>query len=306
MHIEQAFKNLAIGFGGGAISGEGKGYGFGPISENESITLLNKARERGIKVFDTAPIYGFGTSEIRMGKAFAKCREEVFIVSKGGITWDQNKRVDLDNSPRVITKMLEDSLKNLSTDYLDIYMIHWPDPRTDIRRPMEVLSRFKEKGMIKHIGLCNTNMEDLNKAQEIEKIEVLQSEFNLFNTSTKTDILEKLNEPVYFIGWGTLDKGIISGRVTPDRDFESSDARSWAPWWKKSDKNQKMKKMKKVLSYLKESGHTGLEMALGFNKANKISLSLIGMRNPDQLDSVFKALENLPDQKIIDKAVSLL
>jgi aryl-alcohol dehydrogenase-like predicted oxidoreductase len=304
MRIKDAFNALPVGFGGGAISGEGKGYGFGAISEIDSIYLLSKAFERGIKIFDTAPIYGFGTSETRMGKAFSKCREEVFLVSKGGITWDQNKRVDLDNSPKVITQMFEDSLKKLNTDYIDLYMIHWPDPRTDIRRPMEVLSRFKERGMVKHLGLCNSNLDEFNKAQEIEKIEVLQSEFNLFNTSAKAELLDKLKEPVYFMGWGTLDKGIISGRVTPDRTFDSSDARSWAPWWKKSDKNQKIEKMKKILSLLEDNGHTGLELALGFNK--QITLSLVGVRNLEQLNSVFKALENLPNQKLIDEATFLL
>lgn len=304
MHIKDAFRALSVGFGGGAISGEGKGYGFGPISENDSIDLLSKALERGIKIFDTAPIYGFGTSEARIGKAFKKCREEVFLVSKGGITWDQNKRVDLDNSPKVITKMFEDSLKNLNTDFIDLYMIHWPDPRTDIRRPMEVLSRFKERGMVKHLGLCNSNLDEFNKAQEIEKVEVLQSEFNLFNTSAKTELLDKLKEPVYFMGWGTLDKGIISGRVTLDRTFDSTDARSWAPWWKKSNKNQKIEKMKKVLRFLEDNGHTGLELALGFNK--QITLSLVGVRNLEQLNSVFKALENLPNQRLIDEAALLL
>ncbi|RLA62773.1 MAG: hypothetical protein DRQ88_01815 [Epsilonproteobacteria bacterium] len=304
MHIKNAFQAHSIGFGGASISGEGKGYGFGPISETNSIDLLNESLEKGIKVFDTAPIYGFGTSEVRMGKAFAKCREEVFICSKGGITWDQNKRVDIDNSPQTIRRMLESSLKSLDSDYIDLYMIHWPDPRSDIRRAIEVLARAKEKGKINHIGLCNTNQEDFLKAQEIEKIEVLQSEFNLFN---KPEILEQIKDQIYFMGWGTLDKGIISGRVTLGRTFDPLDARSWAPWWKKSPKNQKIEKMKKVLSFLKEKGHSGTELALAYNNSfSKLSLSLVGFRNSQQLDSLLKSFDNLPTSEIIDEAIQLL
>lgn len=300
MHIRDAFSSHFIGFGGGAISGEGKGYGFGPISEVDSTHLLNKALERGIKIFDTAPIYGFGTSEIRMGKAFAKCREEVFICSKGGVTWDQNKRVDIDNSPKVITKMLEDSLRNLNSDYIDLYMIHWPDPRSDIRRAMEILVKAKEIGKINHIGLCNTNLEDLSKAKEIGEIEVLQSEFNIFNQS-------EILDDIYFMGWGTLDKGIVSGRVTKGRNFDPLDARSWAPWWKKSSKNIKIEKMETVLSFLKDRGHTGIEFALAFNKSNqKVSLSLVGMRNIEQLDSLLKSLEHLPTSEIVEEAIKML
>ena len=84
----------SIGFGGAAISGEGGGYGFGAISEKEAISLLHESLEKGMTVFDTAPIYGFGTSERRMGKAFKDRRDKAFIVSKGGITWHENKRVD--------------------------------------------------------------------------------------------------------------------------------------------------------------------------------------------------------------------
>jgi len=305
MRISDAFKAHPIGFGGGAISGEGKGYGFGAISEKDSINLLSEALEKGIKIFDTAPIYGFGTSEQRLGKAFAKCREEVFICSKGGVTWDSNKRVDIDIS--IIGKMLDDSLKNLNTDYIDLYMIHWPDPRTDIRKAMEVLAKAKELGKINHIGLCNTSLEELSLALEIDNIEALQSEFNIFNNSVKKDLLDHLKEPIYFMGWGTLDKGIVSGRVTPDRSFDPFDARSWAPWWKKSSKNQKMEKMKKILIYLKEKGHTGVELALGFNQSfPEISVSLVGARNSAQLNSIFSSLDNLPDQEIIEKALELI
>lgn len=301
------FQVTEIAFGGGAISGEGGGYGFGHVTDEDAISLLQEALDRGINLFDTAPVYGFGLSEKRMGKAFLGKRDRVFIVSKGGIPWDDNKRLKLDNSPKVIQKMLEQSLKDLRTDYIDLYMIHWPDNNVDIRKPMEYLSKVKEEGKIRVIGLCNSFVEDINRACEIERVDVLQSEFNLFNSSAKDTLFDIIREKkMGFMSWGTLDKGILTGRVTPERKFDEVDARSWAPWWKNDDKTSKYKAMERINELLKETEHSGLELALGFVlQFQEISTALCGVRNTEQLETAVKALKNLPDEDVLNEAKSI-
>lgn len=301
------FQVTEIAFGGGAISGEGGGYGFGHVSDEDAISLLQEALDRGINLFDTAPVYGFGLSEKRMGKAFLGKRDRVFIVSKGGIPWDDNKRLKLDNSPKVIQKMLEQSLKDLRTDYIDLYMIHWPDNNVDIRKPMEYLSKVKEEGKIRVIGLCNSFVEDINRACEIERVDVLQSEFNLFNSSAKDTLFDIIREKkMGFMSWGTLDKGILTGRVTPERKFDEVDARSWAPWWKNDDKTSKYKAMERINELLKETEHSGLELALGFVlQFQEISTALCGVRNTEQLETAVKALKNIPDEDVLNEAKSI-
>lgn len=301
------FQVTEIAFGGGAISGEGGGYGFGHVTDEDAISLLQEAHDRGINLFDTAPVYGFGLSEKRMGKAFLGKRDRVFIVSKGGIPWDDNKRLKLDNSPKVIQKMLEQSLKDLRTDYIDLYMIHWPDNNVDIRKPMEYLSKVKEEGKIRVIGLCNSFVEDINRACEIERVDVLQSEFNLFNSSAKDTLFDIIREKkMGFMSWGTLDKGILTGRVTPERKFDEVDARSWAPWWKNDDKTSKYKAMERINELLKETEHSGLELALGFVlQFQEISTALCGVRNTEQLETAVKALKNLPDEDVLNEAKSI-
>jgi aryl-alcohol dehydrogenase-like predicted oxidoreductase len=297
-----------IGFGGAAISGEGGGYGFGHITEDEALVLLRKSFERGITLFDTAPVYGFGLSEQRIGRAFAANRDKIVIASKGGITWDNNNRIGIDNNPRVIQKMLEQSLKDFSTDYIDLYMIHWPDKNIDIRKPMEYLSRAKDEKKILGIGLCNSSVDDIAKAFEVDRIEVLQSELNLFNSSAYDSLASTIREKkMGFMSWGTLDKGILTGRVTPDRLFDEVDARSWAPWWKKDDRSYKYSAMKRVSKLLAESNHSGLELALGYVlHFEDVSTALCGMRNTEQLESAIKALNNLPDQDILEEARSIV
>ena len=183
MTLLSKIQNIPIAFGGASISGEGAGYGFGQITDNESTDLLLEAFEHGIRIYDTAPIYGFGLSEKRIGSAFRQTRDKVFIVSKSGVTWNDQKRVDMNNDPVVALKMLHQSLKDLNSDYIDLYMVHWPDARFDIRKTLEPIIKAQDEGKIKHIGLCNTNIDDLSKAFEVCKIEVVQSQFNLFENN---------------------------------------------------------------------------------------------------------------------------
>ena len=226
--------SLKLGFGTAAISGSSGGYGFGEIDQKTAISLLHYALEKNIKIYDTAPIYGFGNAEKTLGKAFLKKREKIFYISKCGITWHQNKRVNLTNDPKICHSMLKNSLHDLQTDYLDLYMIHWPDSKVDIRKPLEVLKKYQKQGIIKHIGLCNTNLNDLTKALEIISIYAVSSELNLFNSQSYNDLKIFLQKHhIKFFGWGTLDKGIISGSVYQKRKYQASDARSWAPWWEK-------------------------------------------------------------------------
>ena len=183
-----------LGFGGASISGEGGGYGFGLITEDDALTLLHTSFEHGITLFDTAPVYGFGMSERRIGKAFSATRDKLVIVSKGGVTWDSSMRIGIDNRPGVIQKMLERSLQDLRTDYIDLYMIHWPDNNIDIRKPMEYLSRVKDEKKIMAIGLCNSSLDDIAKASEVDRIDVLQGELNLFNPSSYETLENTLRE----------------------------------------------------------------------------------------------------------------
>jgi aryl-alcohol dehydrogenase-like predicted oxidoreductase len=293
-----------ISFGGAAISGEGRGYGFGHIGDEEAAQLLAECFDRGITLYDTAPVYGFGLSEKRIGRAFRDNRDRVIIVSKGGIVWDDRKRIKIDNHPKVMQRMLEQSLKDLQTEYIDLYMIHWPDRHIDIRKPMEYLSRAREEGKIKAIGLCNAGCEDINKAAEIEAVAVVQNEFNLFNASAFNDIRELLgNKNIGFLSWGTLDKGILTGRVTPERTFDDADARAWAPWWKHEDRTPKYRAMEKIADVLRETGHSALELALGYVLQYKqVSAALCGIRNAGQLATALDALEHLPQKDILERA----
>ncbi len=290
----QLIQNSRISFGAASISGEGGGYGFGPISEKDATQLIHYAVDKGLNVFDSAPIYGFGLSEKRLGKALKSMREKVILTSKSGVSWHENGRVNMSNDPQLTEKMLLQSLKDLQTDYIDLYFIHWPDEKVDIRRPMEVLARYQDKGVIKALGLCNTNLQDLHKAQQIANIEVIQSEYNLFNPQVEVEILPYCQEKqITFMGWGTLDKGVLTGQYQLNKERDVSDCRRSAPWWKKSTVEKKLQLFQQIFPLIPE-GYGPLDLAISFSLKNyPQSTALCGARSPQQLDQLLAALKNV-------------
>ncbi len=296
MNVEANFLGKSIhplSFGGAALSGEGGGYGFGDISESDAIELVRYAYELGIRVFDSAPVYGFGLSEKRLGLGLKEVREKCTLISKSGISWHENKRIDMSNDPKLAEKMLLQSLKSFNTEYIDLYFIHWPDERVDIRRPMEVLAKYKEKGVIKHIGLCNTNIEDLEKASEIAEIEVVQSEYNLFERKAEKEVFPYLKEKgIDFMSWGTLDKGVLTGMYNLKRVFDDSDCRKKSPWWKKSDVEKKVQLVDECKKYLESKDYNFLDLAISFNlHHDQLSTILCGVKSKARLDSIMKSIE---------------
>jgi myo-inositol catabolism protein IolS len=289
---QTGFRVSCLGFGGAAISGEGGGYGFGEISETDAIDLVKRAYDLGINLFDTAPIYGFGESERRMGKALRSIRDKVWIVSKSGVSWHPNRRVNMSNDPKITLNMLEQSLRDLNTDYIDLFMIHWPDQRVDIRRPMEVLAKAQHEKKIRFIGLSNTFPDDFLKASEIAKVEILQAEYNAFTRYPEEELWPLLkSHHLGFMSWGTLDKGILTGRVSDEkRKFDSSDARSHAPWWKGQDRSWKYQVVEKLKPVLDEFEVTPLQMCVGYVLSQpQVSTALCGARTVSQLEGLAAA-----------------
>lgn len=293
---------LPIAFGGASIAGEAGGYGFGDVSESDAIALLERAFDAGIRVYDSAPIYGFTESEKRIGKAFKSKREEVIYITKSGVTWHDNMRVDMSNSPEVTQKMLEQSLRDFDSDYIDLYMIHWPDQKVDIRYPLEVIYKAQEQGKVKSIGLCNTNSEDLEKATEICKIDVIQGEWNPLEMGNEAIRKKGITLDLPWMSWGSLDKGILTGRVTADRKFEKSDCRSWAPWWKSMKKEWKYQVVEEIKTYLQEYDLSLLDFAVAFQKEEAVkNMGIYGVKSSAQLDGLVLSFhKDFPQEQMIE------
>jgi len=307
----------AIGFGCGAISGEGRGYGFGPINDRDSERLLHAALDSGISLYDLAPVYGFGMAEERIGRAFGhsvslssgRLRDKVFLISKSGITWDSRKRIHQDNRPETAVAMLNATLRRLRTEHIDLYMIHWPEGAYGVKKtgsgPLDLadtlraLNSERKAGKIRFLGLSNFLPEQVKPLLDVAPVSVLQNEWNYWRLHKDPVEIGQLRNfcrenDLGLLGWGTLDKGVLSGRVTPERVFDPLDARSWAPWWVREDQSWKYKALNELAPELSKQGLNLLEFAIGQAlQFPELSSALVGMRSLDQLKTVTAALAKL-------------
>lgn len=278
-----------LGLGTAAIAqgGDKSGYHLGGITENEANTLLSYLYERGIYLWDCAPVYGLGSSEQRIGSFFkskgSEARQKVFLVSKGGVGWHSSGRINMSNTPAHIDQQLHESLKTLQTEYIDLYMIHWPDPLVDIRRNIEQLARYQEQSKIRFIGLSNTNIQDFKRSEEVCKIDALQFEANYFTYQNYPWIekLKKERPELLTIAWGLFDKGLLSGRWKTNTSFAKGDYRS-LPLFKKDP--ERVKRHQKVEEFFKlyqnkNDKLTKAQMCVDFNKSLPfVDISLCGSK----------------------------
>src|SRR6202035_25444 len=166
------------------------GWMWGGTDEAESAATIRAALDHGINVIDTAPVYGFGRSEEIVGKAIAegRLRDKVIIASKAGLQW-RDGQVIRNASRERIFREIEDSLRRLQTDHIDVYQVHWPDPLVDIEETAEAMHTLFEQGKIGAIGVSNFSVLQMERFRQVAPLHVLQPPYNLFERGIEADIL---------------------------------------------------------------------------------------------------------------------
>ena len=212
----------AVGLGGWALGG---GTDWGPTDETAARNTLAAAWDAGITFLDTAPIYG--QSETLIGRALQGRRQQVVLAGKCGLV-KNGSWTDHDLRPQTLIRQLEESLTRLQTDYLDLYQIHYPDPKVPLEAALETLVRVREQGKIRYIGLCNVTEAELRRAAAVCKIASVQNEFSLLHPQKGRAVLPACRElGIGFIGYGTLCGGILSGKYRKEPNLRRADARNY-------------------------------------------------------------------------------
>ena len=203
------------------------GYGWGDVQEQELIDAVHTCLDNGINFFDTSDTYGLGQSERTLSKAIGSHRKDVIIQTKFGVVFG-NGKTNYDNSPAYIEEALEKSLKNLNTDYVDVYVIHYRDGKTPIEEVVGKLEDLRQQGKIRYFGLSNYHGDEVKELIPfIGKFVCCQDEYSLACRKNENDLLV-LNEEygVSPLTWGSLGQGILTGKYTKDALFGSDDRRS--------------------------------------------------------------------------------
>jgi aryl-alcohol dehydrogenase-like predicted oxidoreductase len=207
------------------------GWMWGGTDERQSIATIHAALEHGVTTIDTAPVYGFGRSEEIVGKAIAEIgrRSDILIATKVGLEW-QDGKVYRHATAKRIFRELDESLRRLRTDFVDLYQVHWPDPLVPIEETADAMRRLYEQRRIRAIGVSNFSVEQMERFRKVAPLHAAQPPYNLFERGIEADILPYcLKHGIAVLGYGALCRGLLSGRMRSSTVFEGDDLRKADP-----------------------------------------------------------------------------
>jgi len=215
----------AIGLGCMGLS-----FGYGPATESQqAITLIRTAFERGVTFFDTAECYGPFANEELLGKALQPFRDKVVIATKFGFV-DGDSKKGADSRPERIRVAVEDSLKRLRTDRIDLLYQHRVDPNVPIEEVAGTVKDLIAQGKVKHFGMSEAGVESIRRAHAVQPVTALQSEYSLWWREPEKEILPTLEElGIGFVPFSPLGKGFLTGAIQADTAFDSTDFRNIVP-----------------------------------------------------------------------------
>lgn len=197
---------------------------FGTVNDADSIDAIHAAIDNGINLIDTAPAYGSGHAEEVVGKALEGCRESVVVATKVGVTRSTG---GIDLSPTAIRTQVEGSLRRLKIETIDLYQIHYPDPKTPLEETMQTLVKIQEEGKIRHICVSNFDEALMDRAKKNAPIVSLQPQYSLINRDIERGLVPYcLEHQIGLITYGTLAGGILTGKYREIPSFSESDRRS--------------------------------------------------------------------------------
>lgn len=222
---EHGPKVNAIGLG---CMGMSAYYG-APMDEKDGVALLHAAVERGVDHFDTAEMYGFGANEQLLGEAFHDRRDKVFIATKWGPIADPVIKLPAgyDGSETNARRAVENSLRYLRTDHIDLFYLHRKDPATPIEESVEAMAKLVKEGKVRAIGLSEVSAETLRKAHKVHPIAAVQSEYSLFTRDYEADVIPTCQElDVTFVAYSPLGRGMLTGAFSKDWKPDGPDFRA--------------------------------------------------------------------------------
>jgi aryl-alcohol dehydrogenase-like predicted oxidoreductase len=266
------------------------GWMWGGTDEKDSIAAIHQALDLGINMIDTAPAYGFGVAEEIVGKALKQygTRDGVILSTKAGLNWEGPEVVYRDSRKERLEQELNDSLKRLQVDYIDIYHIHWPDTLVPLEETAEVLHQFLKQGKIRAVGASNFSVEQMKEFQKGGPLHVLQSPFNLFErVLEQKELSYSLQHKISFLGYGSLCRGLLSGQMSKKREFKGDDLRKGDPKFQEPRFTQYLNAAERLEQWAKVKHKKPLvALAIRWCLDKGVSSALWGARKPEQLKDV--------------------
>jgi aryl-alcohol dehydrogenase-like predicted oxidoreductase len=292
-----------IGFGAWAIGGPGYAFGWGPQDDNDSIAAIRRALDLGINWIDTAAGYGLGHSERIVARA-VKSRAtgtRPYVFTKGGLVSDQRREIHHTLKAASLRREVEDSLRRLETDRIDLYQIHWPafppgNPHApDIEEGWTALVEMQREGKLRHIGVSNFNVEQLERISRIAKPASLQPPYSLIMPKVEKEILPYcLSHQIGVIVYSPMQSGLLTGAMTRERiaALPQDDWRRISPEFREPNLTRNLRVVEKLRTVGGRHGKSPAEVAIAWTlRSPAVTGAIVGARNPKQVEGFIGAAE---------------
>ena len=286
----------SVGYGAWAIGGSGWQFAWGSQDDNESIAAIHRALELGVNWIDTAAVYGLGHSEevvARALKAWRGSRPHVF--TKCGLRWDAKGEVHKVLSAASIRREIENSLRRLSIDVIDLYQIHWP-PEPDspeLEEGWSTLAQLKREGKVRWIGVSNFDVQQLRRAQAIAPVTSLQPRYSLVHREIEDEILPYcLEQNIGVIVYSPMASGLLTGAMTRERAtrLPQDDWRKGHPDFTEPDLSRNLALVERLQEIAKRHNRSVGEVAIAWTLHHPaVTGAIVGARNARQAGGVMRA-----------------
>jgi aryl-alcohol dehydrogenase-like predicted oxidoreductase len=286
-----------VGFGAWAIGGTGWRGAWGHQDDDEAVGAIRRAVELGINWVDTAAVYGLGHSEELVALALKGVpdAERPYVFTKSSLLWNENGNVLNSLKKDSVKRECEESLRRLQTDAIDLYQIHWPNPDEDIEEGWGAMAELKEEGKVRHIGVSNFDVSQMERANAIAPVETLQPPYNMLNRDVEEEILPYCGEnDIGVIVYSPMRSGLLTGKMTPERvqNMPSDDWRRSADDFQEPKLFKNLELVEKLREIGERHGRSPAEVAIAWTLRHPaVTAAIVGGRRPDQVDGTIEAAE---------------
>jgi aryl-alcohol dehydrogenase-like predicted oxidoreductase len=286
---------------------------YGAIDDSEAVRTIRTALDCGITSFDTAPAYGGGHAEETLGAALEGRRDEAIITTKCGIAPRQGQP-GRNASRESILREIEDSLRRLRTDHVDVYLVHWPDPNTELDETMEALEEIVRAGKTRLVGVSNFDVELLEQCRKVRPVDVLQVGYNLFDRRMEREVFPYCQaHQIGVMAYGSLAYGMLTGGFTPDTKFDDNDWRAGGvAFGQPILRGENFVKNVSLVDRLKREvaepkGVTVAQLALAWVVRNPvITTAMVGARVPSEIEENVGAADIVLSDAEVAKIESIM
>lgn len=294
-----------VGFGAWAIGGGNWEFGWGPQHDEESIAAIHRALELGVNWIDTAGVYGFGHSERVVGRAIAGLEPKPYVFTKASMTEGPGRRAVHSLKRDAVRREVESSLSNLGVDSIDLYQIHWPDPEPEVEEGWRTFAELKDEGLVRHIGVSNFSVQQLERVSRIAPVETLQPPYSLIRRDVEPEILPYCQEHgIGVIVYAPMASGLLTGAMTRERieHMPDDDWRTRSSSFQEPQLSRHLALVERLRAVGERRGATPGQVAVAWTLRNSaVDAAIVGMRRSDQVEtSVASAMLELTDEDMCE------